>query len=160
MSAKPITLTAEGLKKLKDELEYLTTTRRVEVIEMIARARALGDLSENSEYDEARDEQGHVESRITEIEEIIKNAQLISDNDISTDVINIGAHVKIYNETYEEEDEYDIVGSTEADALNNKISDHSPIGSALLGKKAGEEVVVHTPRGDMKIKILEFSHKN
>ena len=153
MSAKPITLTAEGLKKLKDELEYLTTTRRVEVIEMIARARALGDLSENSEYDEARDEQGHVESRITEIEEIIKNAQLISDN-------NIGAHVKIYNETYEEEDEYDIVGSTEADALNNKISDHSPIGSALLGKKAGEEVVVHTPRGDMKIKILEFSHKN
>ena len=88
MSAKPITLTAEGLKKLKDELEYLTTTRRVEVIEMIARARALGDLSENSEYDEARDEQGRVESRITEIEEIIKNAQLISDNDISTDMPN------------------------------------------------------------------------
>ena len=158
--AKLITVTKEGLKSLQDELSERKGKTRAEIKEAIKIARGFGDLSENSEYDEARDEQGRVESRITEIEEIIKNAQLISDNDISTDVINIGAHVKLYNETYDEEDEYDIVGSTEADALNNKISDHSPIGSALLGKKAGDEVIVHTPHGDMKIKILEFIHKN
>ena len=154
--SKEIIVTEEGLKKLQEELHYLKTVKRKEVVEAIRVALGFGDLSENSEYDEAKNEQAKTEARIQELEETLKNVKLISDSELHTESVNVGNRVKVFNEKFEEETEYTVVGSTEADALKNYISDQSPIGMALLGAKVGQTVKVQTPKGTMKIKIMEI----
>ncbi|HHW58602.1 MAG TPA: transcription elongation factor GreA [Clostridia bacterium] len=156
--SKPVILTYEGLKKLEEELEYLKTVKRAEVAEKIKQARAFGDLSENSEYDEAKNEQAFIEGRIATLEAMLKNAKVIDEEDIKLDQVSIGCTVRVYDESYNEEVEYTIVGSAEVDPMNNKISDESPIGKALLGKKIGDVVSVEVPAGIIKLKILEI-HK-
>ena len=151
-----ITVTKEGLEKLNSELDYLKNVKRIEVQEALRIARGFGDLSENSEYDEAKDEQAKVESRISELEEMLKTAVVISEDQIRTDVVNVGTTVRIYNEKWDEEVEYTIVGSTEAAPLQNRISDKSPIGKAIIGHGAGETVVVDTPAGHANVKILSI----
>ena len=151
-----ITVTKEGLEKLQNELDYLKTTKRQEVKEAIRIAKGFGDLSENSEYDEAREEQGKVESRIAELEEMLKNVVLVDDS-IGTDRVNVGSIVRVFNKTRDREIEYHIVGSTEANAMQNKISDQSPIGKALLGERVGKTVKVETPAGIVQLKILEIT---
>jgi len=155
--AKQIIVTEEGLKKLQEELEYLKTTKRKEVVEAIRVALSFGDLSENSEYDEAKNEQAKTEARISELEESLKHVKVISDSEVTTDTVNVGNRVKVYDEEFEEEILYTIVGSTEADPLEDKISDQSPIGSALIGRQVGETVEVTTPGGVINLKILEIS---
>ena len=155
--AKQIIVTEEGLKKLSEELEYLKTTKRKEVVEAIRVALSFGDLSENSEYDEAKNEQAKTEARIVELEESLKNVKVISESEVNTDKVNVGNRVKVYDEDFEEEIEYTIVGSTEADPLENKISDQSPIGVALIGKKVGDTADVHSPGGVIKMRILEIT---
>ncbi len=157
MSAKQMVVTDEGYKKLVDELEYLKTTKRKEVVEAIKVALSFGDLSENSEYDEAKNEQAKTEARISELEETLSNVKVISNDEITTDEVNVGSKVKIYDKDFDEEVEYTIVGSTEANPLKNMISDQSPIGNALLGAKVGDEVSVETPNGVVEIKVLEIS---
>ena len=152
-----ITVTKEGLQKLQEELEFLKTVKRKEVTEAIRVARSFGDLSENSEYDEAKTEQGKVEGRIAELEEMLKNVVLIDESGVHTDAVNIGTTVKIFNRTMNMEKVYHLVGSTEANAMENKISDHSPIGNAIIGAKVGETVKVETMRGVMELEILEIS---
>ena len=151
-----ITVTREGLEKLNQELDYLKNVKRIEVKEALRIARGFGDLSENSEYDEAKDEQAKVESRISELEEMLKSAVVISEDQIRSDVANVGTTVKVYNEKWEEEITYTIVGSTEAAPLQSKISDQSPIGKALIGHKAGETVIAETPAGPENIRILSI----
>lgn len=160
MANKPMVLTAEGLKKMTDELDYLKNIKRVEVKEALAVARSFGDLSENSEYDEAKNEQAKVETRIGELEEILKNVVVINENELTDDTVNLGMTVKVYDEEYDEEDEYNIVGTNEADPLKNNVSDQSPIGMALLGKKVGEFAEVEAPDGVIKLKILEIRKKS
>lgn len=155
--AKQTTVSSEGLKKLQQELEYLKTTKRKEVAEAIKVARAFGDLSENSEYDEAKNEQGLVEARIAEIEAMLKNVKVIDENNIKTDHVDVGNRVKVYDETFEEEVVYTIVGSSESNPVEFKISDESPIGRALIGASIGEVVKAETPGGDIVMKILEIS---
>ena len=150
-----ITVTKEGKIKLEEELSYLKNVRRKEVTEAIRIALGFGDLSENSEYDEAKTEQAKVESRIVELEEMLKNIVVVSE--ITTDAVSVGSKVRVYNEKWEEELTYSIVGSTEAAPLQNKISDLSPIGKALLGKKVGDSVNVETPAGYVTINVLEIS---
>lgn len=160
MANKPMVLTAEGKKKMTDELDYLKNIKRVEVKEALAVARSFGDLSENSEYDEAKNEQAKVETRINELEEILKNVVVINENELTDDTVNLGMTVKVYDEEYDEEDEYNIVGTNEADPLKNNVSDQSPIGMALLGKKVGEFAEVEAPDGVIKLKILEIRKKS
>ena len=155
--AKVTTVSSEGLKKLQEELEYLKTTKRKEVAEAIKVARGFGDLSENSEYDEAKNEQGLVEARIAEIEAMLKNVKVIDESAIATDMVNVGNRVKVYDETFEEEIEYTIVGSSEANPMEFKISDESPIGKALIGATIGEVVKAETPGGETVMKVLEIS---
>ncbi len=155
--AKQTTVSSEGLKKLTEELEYLKTTKRKEVAEAIKVARAFGDLSENSEYDEAKNEQGAVEQKIAEIEAMLKNVKVINEHEIRTDVVNVGNRVKVYDESFEEEIEYTIVGSSEADPSDFKISDESPIGRSLIGAEIGETIKAETPGGEIIMKILEIS---
>ena len=155
--AKQTTVSSEGLKKLKEELEYLKTTKRKEVAEAIKVARAFGDLSENSEYDEAKNEQGAVEQRIADIEAMLKNVKVINEHEIKTDVVNVGNRVKVLDETFDEELEYTIVGSSESDPVEMKISDESPIGRALIGAEIGETVKAETPGGEIIMKVLEIS---
>ena len=155
--AKEIIVTEEVLKKLEDELHYLKTVKRKEVVEAIRVALGFGDLSENSEYDEAKDEQAKTEARIEELEETLKNVKLVTESDVKTEKVNVGNKVKVFNEKYNEECEYIIVGSTEADPIKNKISDQSPIGLALVGLKVGQTAKVETPRGAMKLKVLEIT---
>ena len=157
MAKKQVVLTEEGLKKLQDELEYLKVTKRKEITEKIKEARGFGDLSENSEYDAAKDAQATMEQRVVEIENIIKNAKIVSADEMPTDVVSITSKVKVYDCDLEEEEEYIIVGATESDPISGKISDESPIGKALLGKKAGDTVEVETPGGTISIKILEIN---
>lgn len=157
MSAKQITVTDEGYKKLVDELEYLKNTKRKEVVEAIKVALSFGDLSENSEYDEAKNEQAKTETRIAELEETLKHVKVISGDDVNTDAVNIGNKVKVHDEEFDEDVEYTIVGSTEADPLTNMVSDQSPIGSALIGAKVNDTVSVETPSGIIKLTILEIS---
>lgn len=154
--AKQTILTYEGLKKLEEELEYLKTVKRQEVAERIKQARAFGDLSENSEYDEAKNEQAFVEGRIATLEAMLRNAKVIDEEDITLDRVSIGCTVKVYDEDLEEEVEYTIVGSAEADPSNMKISDESPVGKALLGHHVGDVVDVEVPDGVIKMKILEI----
>jgi len=159
MAAKPIILTPEGYKKLEEELETLKVQGRKEIAEKIKEARSYGDLSENAEYDAAKDAQASMEQRITTIENMLKNAQIVSENDVTTDSISIGSRVRIYDIEFEEEGEYIIVGSTEANPDEGKISDESPIGSALLGKKVDDIVDVELPDngGVIQFKILEIN---
>ncbi len=147
--------TEEGYKKLVDELEYLKGPKMKEVKEALAAARELGDLSENSEYDEAKNEQTKVVTRIQDIEELLLHAEVINETEVDTNVVHLGSTVKLLDIGFGEEIEYSIVGTNEVDALNGKISDQSPIGSALLGAKKGETVTVETPNGDLKFKVLD-----
>ena len=149
-------VTNEGLQKLQDELKYLKEVKRQEVVAAIALALSYGDLSENSEYDEAKAEQGKVESRIHELEEILKTVIVIDDSEIQTDVVNIGAIVTVFNKTAGREIEYTIVGATEANPFKGKISDRSPIGKAIMGKKTGDTVEVETPAGVITVDILNI----
>lgn len=157
---KPITvLTKEGVKKLEEELENLKTVKRREVAEKIKVALSFGDLSENSEYDEAKNEQGIVESRIAEIEATLAHAQVIDADDITTEKVGIGNIVKILDIEMEEEMEFQIVGTSEANIDKGQMSDESPIGAALLGHKIGETIDVEAPSGMLQFKILEISKK-
>ncbi len=155
--AKQMLYTQEGYQALVDELEYLKGTKRQQVKEDIATARSFGDLSENSEYDEARNEQAKVEGRITELEALILNAVIVDESKIDTSIVNMGSTVKVYDEEFDETTEYSIVGSNEVDPLANKISDMSPMGKALIGKRAGDEVAVEAPGGIIKLKVVEVS---
>ena len=155
MASKPTFVTAEGLQKLKEELEYLKVVKRKEVAEALKQAKAFGDLSENSEYDEAKNEQAEVERHIAELEDILENIELIKATGKKNEV-HVGSSVKVFDLEFDEEITYTIVGSTESDPLENKISDESPIGKALLGKKPDDEVTIETPGGSVKIKILEI----
>lgn len=149
-------LTEEGLKALEDELQDLKVYRRKEVAQKIKEAREQGDLSENAEYDAAKEEQRDIELRIEEIDKILKNAELVTDDDVDSSVINIGCTVRIQDLEFDEEMEYKIVGSTEANSLKGKISNESPVGKALIGAKVGQKVEVETPSGVIAYKILEI----
>ncbi len=154
--AKEVILTAEGLAKLEQELEYLKVVKRKEIAEKIKEARSFGDLSENSEYDAAKEAQASMEQRVIEIENLIQNAKVVSASDSPSDVVSICSSVKVFDCDFEEEVVYTIVGSTESDPLNNKISDESPIGKGLLGKKLGDTVEIEIPNGVITFKILEI----
>ncbi len=154
--SKQIIVTEEGLAKLNEELAFLKDVKRKEVIEAISVARGFGDLSENSEYDEAKNEQAKVEGRIAELEEMLKHVVVIDDSKITTDEVHVGSKVVVYDEQWDEEIEYLIVGSTEADPMQNKISDQSPIGMALLGAKIGETIHAETPGGTVSLRILNI----
>ena len=149
-------LTYEGLKALEDELHELKVNRRREVAQKIKEAREQGDLSENAEYDAAKEEQRDIELRIEEIDKILKNAEVVDDNDGDSSVINVGCTVTIKDLEFNEEMEYKIVGSTEADSLKGKISNESPVGKALIGAQKGETVEVETPACILKYVILAF----
>ncbi len=155
--AKTIKITDDGLKKLEQELETLKTEGRADIAEKIKVARGYGDLSENSEYDEAKNEQAKIEARIVEIESMLKNIEIIEDVKGKAKTVVIGVKVKVLDCEYGDESEYHVVGSTEADPRNGKISDESPVGKALLGKKIGDEVIVEAPGGEFKLKIVEIS---
>ncbi len=155
--AKPIKITDDGLKKLQEELEFLKTSGRADIAEKIKVARGYGDLSENSEYDEAKNEQAKIEARIVEIEAMLKNVEIISSIKGAAKTVMVGVKVKVYDVEFDEECEYLVVGSTEADPRNNKISDESPVGKALIGHKVGDEVTVEAPAGEIKLKILGIS---
>ncbi len=154
--AKSIQLTKEGLEKLQGELEYLRTTGRTEIAEKIRFARGYGDLSENSEYDEAKNEQAKIEARIIELEKMLENVTIIEE-DVNTDTVTIGVTVTVYDEEFEEELTYKVVGSAEADPMNGLISDDSPVGKVLVGAKVGDEVCAETPMGEIKFKILNIT---
>ena len=145
-----------GLKKLEDELHELKVVRRKEVAEKIKEAREQGDLSENAEYDAAKDEQRDIEARIEELEAILKNAEVVVEDEADTEKINVGCKVLVYDEEFEEEVEFKIVGSTEANSLQGKISNESPLGKALIGAKVGDEISVEAPAGMMNYKILKI----
>ncbi len=157
MAEKKNILTEEGLAKLEDELQDLKVNKRKEVAAKIKEAREQGDLSENAEYDAAKDEQRDIEIRIEEIEKILKNAEIVTNEDVDVNGINIGSTVRIKDLEFDEEMEYKIVGSTEADVLGNKISNESPVGVALIGSKVGDTIEVETPNGEMvQYEILEI----
>lgn len=158
MSNKEVFLTYEGLKKLEEELDYLKSVKRIEVAEKIKQALAFGDLSENSEYDEAKNEQANLEMRIIQVEAMLKNAKIIDDDDVHTDVVSVGSKVRLLDIEFKEEVDYYIVGSTEADPSQFKISNESPLGIALLGKKVNDVVEVEAPDGVIQYKVLEI-HK-
>ncbi len=156
MADKKNILTYAGLKKLEDELQELKVVRRQEVAQKIKEAREQGDLSENAEYDAAKDEQRDIEARIDELEKILKNAEVVIEDEIDLERINIGCKVKVYDVEFDEEMEFSIVGSTEANSLQHKISNESPVGQALLGRKVGESVTVETQAGSIEYKVLEI----
>ena len=154
--AKEYKISAERLKELQDELNYLKTVREKEVAELIKEARSYGDLSENSEYDEAKDEQGRVYSRIAEVENILANCVVIDESDMDGDYVRLGATVTVLDKEFDEEVTYKIVGSQEADPMNGSISEDSPFGKALLGKNVGEDVIVDAPAGPVEYKVLKI----
>ncbi|AAK81134.1 transcription elongation factor GreA [Clostridium acetobutylicum] len=151
---KKYVITYKGVKKLEEELEYLKTTKRKEITEKIKVALSFGDLSENSEYDEAKNDQAFVEGRIAQIENMLKNANVIDESELKNDVVSVGSKVMVKDYQFDEEIEFSIVGSAEADPIENKISNESPVGSALIGKKVGDEIEVNVPDGVDKYKIL------
>ena len=153
-------LTYQGLQKLEDELQNLKVVRRKEVAQKIKEAREQGDLSENAEYDAAKDEQRDIEARIEQIEKILKNAEVVVEEEVDLDKINIGCQVKILDMEFDEELEYKIVGSTEANSLKGKISNESPFGQALIGAKVGDIVEVEAPAGVIKYKVLSIHRAN
>ena len=156
MAEKKNILTYAGLKQYEDELQNLKVVKRKEVAQKIKEAREQGDLSENAEYDAAKDEQRDIERRIEELEKLLKNAEVVVEEEIDLEKINIGCKVKVYEIDEEEEMEFRIVGSTEANSLQNKISNESPVGQALLGKKVGDVVDVETQVGVIQYKVLEI----
>ena len=154
--AKKFIMTYEGVKKLEEELEYLKTVKRKEITEKIKVALGYGDLSENSEYDEAKNDQAFTEGRIIQLENMLKNAVVVDESEIPKDKVRVGSIVKVMDYEFDEEVEYTIVGSAEADPMNFKISNESPVGSALLGKKVGDVVEVAVPSGVSKFEVLEI----
>lgn len=160
MADKKNILTYEGLRLLEEELQDLKVNRRKDVAQKIKEAREQGDLSENAEYDAAKDEQRDIEARIEEIDKILKNAEVVVEDEVEVDVINIGCKVKILDIEYNEEMEYKIVGSTEANSLKGKISNESPVGQGLLGARVGDVISVDTHSGVIQYKILEIQKSN
>ena len=156
MDEKEVILTQEGFDKIEKELEYLRTEKRKEIAERIKVALGFGDLSENSEYDEAKNAQAENEAKIAELENKVRHAKIIDEKDIDTKTVQIGNSVKLYDEEFDEEVEYTIVGSTEVNLAENKISNESPLGAALLGAKKNNVVEVNAPAGIMKYKILSI----
>ena len=152
-------VSVEGMKKLEEKLQYLSTVRRAEVAEQIAVARGFGDLSENAEYDEAKTEQSRLDAEIIDLENIIRTALVIYDIDVATDRVNFGTTVRVYDDELKEEVEYTIVGARESDPINNRISNESPMGAALLGKKKGQTVKVNAPGGLITLKIRDIQHR-
>ena len=156
MAEKKTILTYTGLKALESELEELKVVKRKEVAVKIREAREQGDLSENAEYDAAKDEQRDIETRIEEIEKLLKNVEVVDEDEVDLDKISVGCTVVLYDNEFEEEVEYKIVGSTEANSLGGKISNESPLGIALLGKTVGDDVVVETQFGTSEFKVLKI----
>jgi transcription elongation factor GreA len=156
VSEKKTILTYEGLKQYEDELHYLKVEKRQDVAQKLKEARAQGDLSENAEYDAAKDEQRDIEARIEELEKILKNVEVVVEDEVEVDKINVGCRVKVRDLAEKEDLEYKIVGSTEANCLQGKISNESPVGRALIGAKVGQTVSVVTPAGTFKYKVLEI----
>lgn len=154
--AKEFKLSAERLEALKEELNYLKTVREKEVADQIKEARSFGDLSENSEYDEAKNEQGKLYSRIAEVENILANCVIIEEHEVDPNTVRLGSRIKVLDLEFDEESTYEVVGSQEADPMGGRISEDSPFGKALLGKAVGEEVVVEAPAGVIKYKVLEI----
>lgn len=160
MEEKKNLLTYEGLRKLEDELQDLKVVRRKEVAQKIKEAREQGDLSENAEYDAAKDEQRDIEARIEEIEKILKNAEVVVEDEVDLDKISVGCRVKVLDITYDDEMEFKLVGSTEANSLKGKISNESPVGRALIGAKVGDVISVETQAGINEFKVLEIQRSN
>ena len=160
MEEKKNILTYEGLRKYEDELHELKVIKRKEVAQKIKEAREQGDLSENAEYDAAKDEQRDIEARIEDLEKILKNAEVVVEDEVDLNKISIGCKVKIMDVELKEEMEYKIVGSTEANSLKGKISNESPVGKALLGAKKGQTVTVETQAGPLKYKVLGIERSN
>ncbi len=156
MEERDIVLTTEGYNKLEEELKNLKGPKKMEVAERIKIAREFGDLSENSEYDEAKNEQAILEARIQEIEAMLRVAKVVDDDEVSTRKVGIGTQVTVHDYEFDEDITYGIVGATEVDMKNNKISNESPVGKALIGAKKGEEVEVETPGGIIKYKVLSI----
>ncbi len=156
MPDKKVILTYQGLKELEEEIQELKVNKRKEIAEKIKEARAQGDLSENAEYDAAKEEQAEVEARIVHIEKLLKNVEVIDEDEVDLSTISVGCKVRLYDVEYEEEIDYAIVGSTEADPLHNKISNESPVGEALLGRRVGDVAEVDTPAGRLQFKVLEI----
>ena len=160
MAEKKNILTYTGLKKLEDELQNLKVVKRKEVAQKIKEAREQGDLSENAEYDAAKDEQRDIELRIEDLEKILKNAEVVDEDEVDIDKISVGCVVTVFDFEFDEEIEFAIVGSTEANSLKNKISNESPVGAALLGKRAGELVKVETQMGVIEYKVISIRKSN
>ena len=160
MEEKKNILTREGLKRYEDELHELKVVRRKEVAQKIKEAREQGNLSENAEYDAAKDEQRDIEARIEELEKILKNVEVVDEEDVTADRVMIGSSVRIYDVEFDEELSYKIVGSTEANSIKGKISNESPVGKALMGAVVGENVTVHTPAGESVFRVLEITAPN
>ncbi|MGH3015168.1 MAG: transcription elongation factor GreA [Gaiellaceae bacterium] len=156
MVVKEVILTPAGHKKLKEEIEHLSTVKRREVAERIKQAREFGDIAENSEYDDAKNEQAMLEHRIATLEERLKNARVIAKNEITTDVVSVGTRVRLRDVDAKETIEYTIVGSAEANPAEQKLSNESPVGKAIIGRKKGETVEVTAPRGSLKYKIMDI----
>ena len=157
--AKKYRLSAKRAEELKEELKYLKTEREKEVAELIKEARSFGDLSENSEYDEAKNEQGKLYSRIAELDEILSNYTIIEEQEISHDIVHVGSTVTVKDLEFDEVETYAIVGSQEADPMNGRISEESPFGKALLAQRSGETVVVEAPEGNIRYQILKIENK-
>lgn len=156
MTEKKVVLTYEGLKNMEAELENLKTVRRKEVAEKIKEARGQGDLSENAEYDAAKEEQAEIEARIVQLEKMLRNAEVIDEDEGTKDTISLGTTVTLLDLEFDEEMVYTIVGSAEADPMNGRISNESPVGMALLGHKKGEKIKIETPDGEVEFKIIHF----
>jgi transcription elongation factor GreA len=156
MVVKEVILTPAGHTKLKEEIEHLSTVKRREVAERIKQAREFGDIAENSEYDDAKNEQAMLEHRIATLQERLKNARVIARNEITTDVVSVGTRVRLRDVDAKETIEYTIVGSAEANPAEQKLSNESPVGKAIIGRKKGETVEVSAPRGSLKYKIMDI----
>ena len=159
MAEKKNVVTYSGLKKIEEELQDLKVNKRREIAAKIKEAREQGDLSENAEYDAAKDEQRDIEARIEQLETMLKNIEVVDEYEVDTGVVGIGCKVFVYDYEFDEEVEYDIVGSSQADIMNNKISDESPVGMALKGAKVGEEVLVEAPDGEFKYRVLDIKRQ-
>ena len=157
MAVKKVRMSAEGLANLEKEKEYLVTVKRAEVAQKLKEARGFGDLSENAEYDEAKNEQGILEATIAELENIIANAEIVDDDNISVNEVGIGSIITVLRQGAEKSEKLQIVGSTEADPANGKISDESPIGKAAMKKKIGDKFIVDAPIGELQFEILEIT---
>ncbi len=156
MTNEQVILTKDGLREKQEKLDYLKTVKRGQISEQIKEARAFGDLSENAEYDEAKNEQARVETEIAQLEKLLRNAIVVEDNEIDLTTVGIGTTVRILDLEYNEEEVYSIVGSAEADADKKRISNESPVGSALIGKKVGDLAEVATPGGTVTLKVIDI----